>query len=172
MKEMPFQLVKPIRGGVPLDEYYLRLASDTSWVCQAKMNGKRALWDPESGVLWSRHGNSITNAVQVVQALSNIALLVDGELIVKDGTAVFYAFDLPDVDATLSERWRALAAVIDSLNAECVKLVPTEVRWDDVKSNAWEGVVFKRRSSRYVKGLTADKTISAWVKYRAEWMGV
>lgn len=164
MTEIPFVPVKPIRGGKPLDKLYRQLEADPAWVCQAKLNGKRCIWDGE--VLWTRTGNRVPvpNIRGVLAALTGVSTVIDGELI-KD---VFWAYDLPDHTGPLYERWAMLERLIRPGSAH-LKLCPSGVRWDDVALNGWEGVVFKRLSSKYEKAKVEGKTVSSWVKYRAEW---
>lgn len=173
---MPFHPVKPVRGGKPLDEFFQRLASSSDWVCQAKMDGQRALWVPDSpapgggrGVLWSRRELPITRAHDIVKALSTVTSLIDGELIMGT-TPKYWAFDLPYHEGDLEERWDSLTEVVSQINHPHVSLCPTGVTWEEVNLNGWEGVVFKRKGSKYVKGHSPDKTTGSWIKYRAEWL--
>ena len=163
--QIPFVPVKPIRGGRPMDKLYNQLAADPAWVCQAKLNGKRAIWDGE--YLWSRTGNRITpfQAGKALAALAIVPTCLDGEL-VKD---VFYAFDLPDHEGPLHERWALLKTIIP-YDFEHFKICPSGVSWEDVSEHKWEGVVFKRLNSKYEKAMSEGKTTPAWVKYRAEWL--
>lgn len=173
---MPFHPVKPIRGGRPLDAFFQRLRDSPAWVCQAKINGQRTLWSPSSdapgggkGVLWSRRGLPIAKVPEIQQAMRSVDVVVDGELLVKD-TPIYYLFDLPDHTGTLDERWKALTNVVEMIGHANVKKCPAEITWEDVSLNQWEGVVFKKRSSKYPKSLSSDNTTPSWIKYRAEWL--
>lgn len=174
---MPFHPVKPVRGGVPFDDYFNRLAASPDWLCQAKIDGQRTLWVPDSpapgggrGVLWSRRELPILRAPQVREALNLVEDVLDGELVVGD-KPTYYVFDLPDERGSLQERVSKVARLVDSIKSPVVKVCPMNVTWPDVGICGWEGVVFKRRSSKYVKGSSPDKTTAHWIKYRAEWLG-
>jgi ATP-dependent DNA ligase len=162
--------VKPIRGGKPHDTLYNQLASDPNYVCQAKLNGQRAVW--EDGVLWSRSDRPITRAPLVLEALRGWDTALDGEFIPVKGEqdGIFWVFDLPDHKGTLVERWETLEALITDINSPHVRLCPTEVIWSQVDAEGWEGVVFKQRASKYQKAYVSGKTYAGWVKYRAEWL--
>ena len=141
-------MIKPISGGAPNNALYQRLARDPAWMCQAKIDGCRALWD---GVeLRTRNGQRL----DVPAKLHGITQRVDGEYL----RGVFYAFDLPDHPGTLDERWAALCAL-------GIQTIPAWVSWRDVTRNGWEGVVFKRRDSVYPRA--RKKTTPSWVKFRA-----
>lgn len=159
---IPFWPVKPIRGGRPLDGLYGKLSTSKDWMCQAKMNGKRVIWDGE--VLWSRQGNRLNNAIS--EALEGVHQTLDGEL-VKDG---LWVFDLPDHPGTLTERWGALAGWVRRMDHPKIQLCPSEVAWQDVEREGWEGVVFKKRTSKYPKSRFDGRETADWVKYRAEWL--
>ena len=87
MSGIPFWPAKPIRGGIPLDPFFQELMADPAWMSQAKLDGRRAVWDGH-GVLWSRQGNNINEiAPSVVQAMASIKTEVDGEFIRTLGEA-------------------------------------------------------------------------------------
>ena len=149
---------KPARGGRPLDAHYQRLARDPEWVCQAKIDGWRAV--AYRGVLRTRSGNPI-DAPAVVSALP-AHLAIEGEWHKPSGT--FYAFDLPQHPGSYAERWRALVEALTPCQA--VQLIPHRVTWADVAEHGWEGVVFKWLPGRYPNaGVTPT-----WMKYRAAWL--
>ena len=127
------------------------------------------MWDP-TGTLWSRQGNQINNADEVCANMKSVDFLVDGELIIKGKSATYYWFDLPGHKGTLTERWQDLTVLHRRVKSDCIQLIPTEVNWDDVIANEWEGVVFKKRKSTYTQSVTPDKTTPNWIKYRAEWL--
>lgn len=166
---MPFHPVKPIRGGKPMDGFFRRLEADPEWMCQAKINGQRAIW--HGGKMWSRQGNVLgAKAQPVMSALGSVAAVLDGEFVMTQGKATYYVFDMPDSRLPLGERWPEVAELVRAIDSDYIRLCPCEVRWEDVELNNWEGVVFKRRSSVYVKSMTSDKTTPNWIKYRAEWL--
>ena len=141
-------MIKPISGGRPMNALYQRLAADPAWMCQAKVDGCRALWDGRE--LRTRNGQRLDAPAE----LHGIAERIDGEYL----GGVYYAFDLVDHPGTLDERWAALQALD-------IQTIPAWVSWRDVQRNQWEGVVFKRRDSVYPRA--RKKTTSSWVKFRA-----
>lgn len=161
MREMPFQLIKPIKGGPPNQSLYQSLASSPDWLCQAKLNGKRALWDGHT--LWSRQGNVIEGEVE--EALKGISTMFDGEWV----RGVYYIFDLPDSPHPLSDRVQGIESIVDLIDSPYVRMCPIVQDWTEVRKNEWEGVVFKRKSSRYRRAHVANSETSDWVKFRAEW---
>lgn len=169
---MPFHPVKPIRGGKPLDAFYHKLAADPSYMCQAKLDGQRTLWDPKTKTLWSRRGLRINKVPEIAEALAGIDVTLDGELVLGACNR-YFIFDLPDHKGALEERWECLSSIhksLDESTKQVVNLCPCDVRWDHVESEGWEGVVFKKRSSSYVKSGKPDLTTAHWIKYRLEWM--
>jgi ATP-dependent DNA ligase len=162
--EMPFQLIKPIKGGKPLGDLYRRLEADEAWICQAKLNGKRALWDGQ--FFWSRQGNRLDGklADQLRQLFPDIVL--DGELVGD----VYWVFDCAEVGLTLDDRLAIVRSVVGPQENESLRICPIVSRWEEVNENKWEGVVFKRRSSKYLRAATQGKETTDWVKFRAEWL--
>lgn len=176
---LPFQPVKPIRGGRPMDALYERLAADPLWVTQAKLDGQRGIWDPDAptsgnrGTLWSRRDLPIYSPA-VLEVLNLVDDTIDGEYMSRKGhrgEGTYWCFDLPDARGPYSARWAKLVKLVRSLNAPgLVNLCPSGVDWAGVEANGWEGVVFKRLSSKYTKSMSATTTTADWVKYRAEWL--
>lgn len=167
---IPFYPVKPIRGGRPLDGLFEELAADPEWTCQAKLNGKRALWDGRT--LWSREGNAMHRPF-VVSTLNQQGLDVtlDGELVGTGAQSTFYVFDLPDFPFDLQTRLAVLNDFIGPrLTGGLLRMCPMGVTWDDVEHEGWEGVVFKKLSSMYPKADRPDVETANWVKYRKEWL--
>lgn len=167
MSEIPYDLIKPIRGGRPLGRLYRQLVDDSDWVCEAKMNGKRCLWADDT--VWSRSGLVHTRNAEVRQLLEQhfSGIDIDGELMPQDN--VFWMFDLPNHPGTYDQRRAALAALIAKVDSPHIRLMPL-VTWEDVDKNGYEGVVFKRRDSLYEKGIQPGQTTRKWMKFRAEWL--
>lgn len=174
--EIPWHPVKPIRGGCPLDDLYEEFAGDPKWVCQAKLDGRRALWD--GSTLWSRQGNRLDQCKPILELLRKYAsgVELDGEYMVVKGTsqkeACFYPFDIPTHHKKpLSKRWGLLMGVLEPMvGSGLVEPCPHDVTWEQVETNGWEGVVFKRLSSFYKRGISPGQTTPSWIKYRAEWL--
>ena len=164
LPEIPFHPMKPMKGGPPLSEVYRRLEMSADWMCQAKLDGKRVLWDGK--MLWSRQGNRLDNAVSL--ALAGFTQMLDGELM-PDGR--FWVYDLPDEARNpLQNRWAKIDDSLNQLNCPFILTCPVGLDWKEVPENKWEGVVFKRLRSRYPKGRTPGEVTDDWVKFRAEWL--
>ena len=164
LPEMPFHPMKPIKGGPPLSALYRQLASSPDWMCQAKLDGHRVLWDGK--VLWSRHGNRLDNAV--AQALEGVDMTLDGELM---GGREMFVYDLPDLARRqLQERWKRIPQVVSSINSTIIRVCPVVHNWEEVTDNQWEGVVFKKVNSLYPMGRSEGQETTDWVKFRAEWL--
>jgi len=164
LPEIPFHPVKPIKGGPPLSEVYRRLELSPDWMCQAKLDGRRVVWDGK--ILWSRQGNRLDNAVSL--ALGGFGQTLDGELM-PDGH--FWVYDLPDEARNpLTNRWSKIDEVVQQLSCPFIHKCPVVLDWKEVPENKWEGVVFKRLRSRYPKGRKPGEVTDDWVKFRAEWL--
>lgn len=161
--EIPFHPMKPIRGGRPLGSVYTTLATSPDWMCQAKLNGKRAVWDGKH--LWSRQGNRIYG--DVATNLRGVNCVLDGEYMPNGD---YYVFDLPDNPFPLHLRWQEASGLVSRMGREHVLMCPRVSVWEEVILNSWEGVVFKRLSSLYRKGLSEGQETADWVKFRAEWL--
>lgn len=159
-----------------MDDLYLRLAEDPKWVCQAKLDGRRALWDGSR--LWSRQGNPLDLCEPLVSLLRTHSggVELDGEYVTVTGTgrreACFWVFDIPTYHKMpLEGRWELLELTLaPMMGSGYVELCPSEVSWEDVAEHEWEGVVFKKRDSRYKRGISPGKTVGSWIKYRAAWL--
>ena len=140
----------------------MQLASDDRWMCQAKLNGRRAVWDGQ--ILWSRQGNPLES--RVTDALRGFASCLDGEFL----NDTFYPFDIADSPLPLAERWEMLDWVVREIDSPYIIRCPVATTWEDVDLHQWEGVVFKKRTSKYHKAMKDGVTTPDWVKYRAEWL--
>lgn len=145
-----------------MDDLYQELSASDLWVCQAKLNGRRAVWD--GTILWSRQGNPLES--RVVGALRGFASCLDGEFM-NDS---FFPFDLPDHPGSLDERWATLEWVVREIDSPFIRTCPLAPSWDAVVEHGWEGVVFKKRKSKYRKAMKDGVTTADWIKYRAEWL--
>jgi ATP-dependent DNA ligase len=146
---MQVTMPKPMCGGRSAQLRDM-LEADHAWMCQAKIDGHRTLWDGTK--LLSRRGHRVRHPL-IEDALRGCPP-IDGEL----WDCALWAFDLPDHPGTLDERWEELGKLEMS---DAVKMVPT-TRWAEVMRSPWEGAVYKRRSSLYPTGCST----SAWVKFR------
>jgi ATP-dependent DNA ligase len=95
---------------------------------------------------------------------------LDGEWVQEEG---YHAFDLPDEPGDFDHRYRVLQH-LGSLNIPGLMVVRTyESRFAPVYAtlprSVTEGVVFKRRSSRYAKQTRPSTETRDWLKRRFVW---
>ena len=150
------------------------------WV-EDQYAGMRTQVHIESGkvALFGRGAENITRAFpEIVEGGGRIrgAAVLDGEILAgRDGRApVFIAFDLLYrdgtmlVDAPIEERRRLL---IEALSTEALRVAPQatahtatdlERHFEEARARGNEGLVLKRRGSRYVTGRRSRE----WVKIR------
>jgi bifunctional non-homologous end joining protein LigD len=155
---------------------------EAGWIHEVKWDGYRAICRVRGGkaTLTSRNGNDLTGRFPTInkalgQATKSPDCVVDGEVCALDergrasfsamqqgsGTLVLFVFDLleldgePLLDRPLSERRERLEALLDGRN----RTVRLSEAFDDgpgllaaAKAQQLEGVVSKRRDSRYQPG--------------------
>lgn len=160
--EMEWYPLKPIPGGQPGKAFFSRLMKDPLWVCEAKLDGRRGIWDGK--ILWGRKGRFIPATSHVTSFLEGVPAL-DGEWFEN----AFWCFDLPDHGGPFEERRQALEALVAQIGCTHLHAMPRCTDWDAVRQNEWEGVVFKKLASKYKKALQHSKTTADWIKFRAEW---
>ena len=167
------------------------LPQGPDWSYEIKFDGYRALAIISRGsvTIRSRRLNNLTHTYPtVVRALSALRVgsaILDGEIVAVDGSGrpsfqalqntrtaaiVFYAFDLLELNGhdltslPLEARRRELAPLVkDSavLFSESLAGTPAEIE-TAVRSLGLEGVVAKRRGSKYVGGTRTPH----WIKVR------
>ena len=160
--EMEWYPLKPIPGGQPGKRFFQRLMEDPLWVCEAKLDGRRAIWDGR--ILWGRQGQRVPKCDHVTSHLEGVPSL-DGEWFGNE----LWCFDLPDHGGTFRERREELERVVGNVSCAHIHLMPRCEDWAAVSQNGWEGVVFKKLASPYRKALQHSKTTAHWIKFRAEW---
>jgi bifunctional non-homologous end joining protein LigD len=147
------------------------------WAVEPKFDGWRATVEVRDDVVrvWSRNGHDLTDKVPALGSLAGSRLILDGELICRDGTlssfygllgalhqgrALFVAFDVLVVDDTplVHLTYRARRATLETLDLPGVTVVPSYAgaQLDDVLAacakGGMEGVVLKRLGSIYRPG--------------------
>lgn len=160
--------VKPTSGGQPLNGLYRQLASSPDWVQEAKLDGVRAYWDGFD--LWSRTGNKLPRCEEVKAVLPR-GIPFDGEIVYGLEGPVFWLFDMPGLPEgqAYTQRRATLEHIYKGFHDKtklCIKLTPY-VTWDDVERLSLEGVVFKKRDSRYEMAHRAGVKTASWVKFVA-----
>jgi bifunctional non-homologous end joining protein LigD len=148
------------------------------WACEPKLDGWRVIVEVRGGRtrVTSRNGHDLTERVPSVGRLAELdGLVLDGELVKGDGsmtsfyglfgalrrgTATVVAFDVLAVgDRTyVDQPYSARRAVLESLDLEGAPIVPSfdgdaiDALLAACGDHEMEGVVLKRRSSRYLVG--------------------
>jgi ATP-dependent DNA ligase len=156
---------KPRRvyGGAALDV----LLASGHWTCQAKLDGARRLVRIEGGrvKLWTRKGKRVYHAglCEALSAWDGGDLWLDGEWY---GGAL-YVFDLPGA-ALLARRVSILRYLVeDVIDSPLVRRMPTldtQGGYREALGFGFEGVVYKRLSSRYPWAAQPGGLTSDWLK--------
>lgn len=165
------------------------------WIAQEKVDGIRAVLYSQDGAvrLFNRSGTEITERFPEVAALRLPNVILDGELVSKDGLfstvatrdkqtrnfaghakrhpATFVAFDLLAADdqrltgLPLHTRLKLLKGIIGRRRTVTMVATSEDVLglWDRVVTNGGEGVIVKKRASVYLPGQRA----SSWLKFKA-----
>jgi bifunctional non-homologous end joining protein LigD len=166
------------------------------WVHEAKLDGFRVIAGLDDGdvSLWSRNGLDVADrfrrvALDLGRGLRTFTCVVDGEVCAVDdagvprfqllqsgkGTLVYYVFDLLEVEGevyvarTFDERRAELERLVDE-RARTIRLSRAfedgEALLRQTAASGLEGIVSKRRNSRYAVG----RRSSDWqkVKHRAD----
>ena len=154
---------KPRNGGRPGNAVMQSLLSDPDWMAQAKIDGWRSRW--QSGQLRSRAGMILNQCPELIAELKQRAngMHIDAEITFSAGDrsdAQLWCFDLPDLAMPLVDRLKVLRQIC--AGGQRMRLIPCDVSWCDVETEAWEGLVFKRLASDYPR----TKVTNDWIKYR------
>jgi len=119
----------------------------------------RAYWD--GAELWSRTGLRLPRCDDIRAALPR-GIAFDGEVV----RGTYWVFDLPNCAGIYTERRSALVCTLALVRGARVRLTP-HVTWEDVERLGLEGVVFKRKKSRYPPlAHRPGVQTPAWVKFR------
>jgi ATP-dependent DNA ligase len=142
------------------------------WVMQPKIDGIRVII--YRGEPFTRLGEllSVSKGAAAVRTMfSGLKETLDGEWVPKAGT--YYAFDLPDEPGDYDHRSRALGGFASLKIPGLIILDRYEAHFPEVYAalprERTEGVVFKRRSSLYVKQRRASAETRDWLKRRFVW---
>ena len=165
---------------------------DNDWALEQKMDGARALvsWNPINGFEWQASGGGplkFAAAVQHFEAIEAelltmfeaaqvISAVVDGEIIVEDGT--YHAFDLPYVHYAHQDfpfitppmkyvhRRNQLSHIVDTVPGERVVTVysartPAEkvLLWEKINSEGVEGGMVKDLYAPYESGVRSKRQL-------------
>jgi ATP-dependent DNA ligase len=151
---------------------------------QPKLNGIRAIWDPDRSELNTRNGRSITSVPHIIKAIKSCSLSdfpLDGEIFCQDlpfqkinglvgaevpneecGILEFHCFDIAMPGATNADRCRLLRTM---KGTRSVKIVEThEVTncedltslYNDYLRSGYEGIIVRRPEAFYKFGLDGD----------------
>ena len=144
--------------------------------CEAKINGIRVI--VTHGQVFTRQGSVLSatkGARRVPRCLSETT--VEGEW--EQATGILWVFDLPDHPGALDERVAELARLVKGAGSPLLRLIPRATGcsfrqfYEELKlpgnrhgCGVAEGVVLKRRASRYTKCNRANTEIRDWLKRR------
>ncbi len=143
------------------------------WALEPKLNGIRVVW--AEGRAWTRQGRPLTpakGAARLAAALAGVDAVLDGEWLPAVGT--YYAFDLPDALGDYDERTAELALLVNYFGRPGLKMIaPKRNRFPsayaDLRDLGMEGVVLKRRNSKYPKRSRPRKPTRDWLKRLFAW---
>jgi bifunctional non-homologous end joining protein LigD len=148
------------------------------WVFERKFDGIRMMAfknGPDVG-LFSRNRLSLTAAYpSVAQAIASLPVhdaILDGEAaggFERLGAADYYVFDILRLDGrdltplSLDERRAILARLPLRHPIEIVPALDDLLPWERARAEGWEGVIAKRRDSRY-----EHRRSKSWLKMKCE----
>jgi len=175
-------------------EYILKTNMNyfNSWNVELKIDGSREFWI-DNNLVSARGINHNQRYSHVYNALKNIGdCVLDGEIALGENSnvlalnkkenwnkSIFYVFDIIKYDSvdttiyTLEERRKILDKLILKINSPYVKLIRSfddiEKAWNYVCNNNLEGLVIKRKSSKYYhynKDIFNPIRINDWLKIK------
>ena len=148
------------------------------WVFERKLDGIRLLAFKQAGLVRLLSRNNLPqNAhypeiVAALERLSHDDLILDGEATGvwrERGTPGYHVFDVPWLDgqdltaSTLDERRAALMALPLAAPLHRVERLEDAAPWERACREGWEGVIAKRRDSRY-----EQRRSPHWLKMKCE----
>lgn len=154
---------------------------DPAWTFERKLDGIRLLAykDGPRVSLWSRNRLDLTGSypavARAIAALPVTSVILDGEATGhwgRQGDADYHVFDVlwlngkSVTDLTLEERRARLDAIpFDGPIARVreLQIGAKDTPWDHACREGWEGVIAKRRDSRY-----EPRRSKAWLKMKCE----
>lgn len=173
--------MKPMLATPGGDSAHL-LCNNDDWIASVKMDGHRLIVviEGKKVTFLSRTGKPLPVSDELKCAfnfLTDISLdarriVIDGEYMPKEGR--YYVFDLPELTGFVSPETpldTRLSLIPTLLNGhpDCIEILPTWETTKDkidavgrIKARGGEGLVFKKRSSRY----QPNRRSKAWVKLK------
>jgi ATP-dependent DNA ligase len=142
------------------------------WVMQPKIDGIRVII--YRGEPFTRFGQPLSGskgAACLRSMFVGVGETLDGESVTKEGK--YHAFDLPDEPGDYDHRCKILCELASLKIPGLIILDRYEAHFPEVYAalprETTEGVVFKRRSSRYVKQRRGSAETRDWLKRRFAW---
>jgi ATP-dependent DNA ligase len=181
----PVYPMRPAKGG----KLELSRPKGDDWVGQAKVNGQRVTIDKNTGTVHSRYGEVYSHAPKIAKAVARLQELfpknfnlVDCEAMYgrQKSTGSLVVLD-SFMEGTQEERRKALSFLpilptkFKDIKADEVYLVQevtgskTLKLYEKLKASdpdLFEGVVMKRKDSKYQVGRNSNDSNYAWVKHR------
>jgi ATP-dependent DNA ligase len=148
-----------------------------AWSMEAKVNGYRVL--AKAHGVWTRQGTPLTKSKGLQRVVALLARwpwqqapVVEGEYEPRAGQ--LWLFDLPDHAGSYQQRVQVLAQLLRRLAQPGLVAMPrttVDFRcfYEQCRHAGWEGVVVKRRASRYAKCCRPDTLCRDWIKRRFSW---
>lgn len=143
------------------------------WLFEQKFDGIRLLaYKQREGVqLFSRNHlpQDLPRVREAIERLPHDELILDGEVTWRKGRVAYYVFDILWLDGQkvtelpLEERRDLLARLPFEEPLKRVVLVEDPSPWERAQSEGWEGVIAKRRGSRY-----EHRRSKEWLKMKCE----
>jgi bifunctional non-homologous end joining protein LigD len=143
------------------------------WIFERKFDGIRLLAFRRGADIRLLSRNRLPqNCPPVAAAIANLAVrdvILDGELTWEDAGVAYYVFDLPWLDGRdltplpLEERRVLLDALTLAPPLQRVALLTDPKPWELACRQGWEGVIAKRRDSRY-----EHRRSPHWLKMKCE----
>jgi ATP-dependent DNA ligase len=142
------------------------------WVMQPKIDGIRVIM--YGGEPFNRLGQPLSHSkgADLLRTMfKGLDVTLDGEWVPEEKK--YYAFDLPDEPGDLDHRTKTLLASMSWKIPSLVIVESYEAHFAQVYAKSpresVEGVVFKRRSSSYLKQRRASVETRDWLKRRFVW---
>jgi len=167
MSELP-EWVVPMAATLTQERF-----SGPEWVFERKYDGIRLLAYRNDGQvrLLSRNQlpQQLPSVADAVLRLPADSIVLDGELTWGKAGEVYHVFDILSVDGRdvtslpLDDRRALLATLPLTAPLHRVEEVPGDAPWDRACREGWEGVIAKRRDSRY-----EHRRSPHWLKMKCE----
>lgn len=175
MMRPPLYPPKPVRAwaGTPLHD---RLMRDPSWIVEPKIDGDRCLIfvQPTGVELWSRHGRRFDRPwlaglrEQVSSYRLPVGTVLDGELVAGPSEQKLHLYDYASGEGSLDVRRQRLLKACPAFT-EDVCVVPwlqPDTAYETALSEGHEGIVWKRRDSRYEWQPNTTSQVPTWIKMK------